>query len=95
MAARQQIRYHTLDPEAYKNRMRDIVERLMMDNMGDEVCVLNSVRDHLDPETYAVVKRALGQIAARSRHIGQHLCELANTVDDRPKSTTIFLANHI
>ena len=57
-------------------------------------CVLQSVRDHLDPETYATVKRALDQIAARSRHIRQHLCELATTVDDRPKSTTVFLADH-
>jgi hypothetical protein len=41
------------------------------------------------------VKPPLDQIAARSRHIGQHLCELANTVDDRPKSTTSFLADHM
>jgi hypothetical protein len=89
------IRYHRPDPEAYKNATRDIVDRLLMDNAMDEVCVLDSVRDRLDPETYALVKRALDQIAARSRHIGQHLCELANTVDDRPKSTTIFLAEHM
>ena len=95
MAARQQIRYHNLDPEAYKNATRDIVDRLLMDNMADEVCVLESFRGRLDPETYATVRRALDRIAARTRHIGQHLCELANTVDDRPKSTTIFLANHI
>ena len=95
MAARQQIRYHKLDPEAYKNATRDIVDRLLMDNMADEASVLDSVRGHLDPETYALVKRALDQIAARSRHIGQRLCELANTVDDRPKSTTIILADHI
>ena len=48
MAAKQQIRYHNLDPEAYKNRTHDIVDRLLMDNMTDEVCVLQSVRDHLD-----------------------------------------------
>ena len=79
------IRYYNTDPEAYKNATRDIVDRLLMDNAADEVCVLQSVRDRLDPETYALVKRALDQIATRSRHIGQHLCELANTVDDRPK----------
>ena len=89
------IRYYNPDPEAYGNATRDIVDRLLMDNMADEVCVLQSVRDRLDPETYALVKRALDQIAARSRHIGQHLCELANTVEDRPKSTTIFLAEHM
>ena len=37
MAARQQIRYHKLDPEAYKNATRDIVDRLLMDNAMDEV----------------------------------------------------------
>ena len=95
MAARQQIRYHNLDPEAYRNRTHDIVDRLLMDNMADEVYVLQSVRERLDPQTFAAVKRALDQIAARSRHIGQHLFELANTVDDRPTSTTIILADHI
>ena len=89
------IRYHRPDPEAYKNATRDIVDRLLMDNMADEVCVLDSVRGRLDPETYALVKRALDQIAARTRHIGQHLCEMANAVDNRPKSTTIFLADHM
>ena len=89
------IRYQNPDPEAYKNATRNTVDRLLMDNMADEVCVLQSVRDRLDPETYALVKRALDQIAARSRHIGQHLCELADTVDDRPKSTAINLADHI
>ena len=68
MAARQQIRYHKLDPEAYKNATRDVVDRLLMDNAMDEVCVLDSVRDRLDPETYATVKRALGQIAARGSY---------------------------
>ena len=89
------IRYYNPDPVAYGNATRDIVDRLLMDNMADEVCVLDSVRGRLDPETYALVKRALDQIAARSRHIGQHLCELANAVEDRPKSTTIFLADHM
>ena len=57
--------------------------------------MLQSVRERLGPETYEAVRRALDQIAARSRQIGQHLCELADTVDDRPKSTTINLADHI
>ena len=38
------IRYPRPDPEAYKNATRDIVDRLLMDNMADEVCVLDSVR---------------------------------------------------
>ena len=51
-----------------------------MDNAADEVFVLQTVREHLDPEAYAAARRALDQIATRSRHIGKHLCELADTV---------------
>ena len=95
MAAGQQIRYHTLNTETFRNQTHDIVDRLLLDSMADEVFVLQTVRDRLDPKTYEDVKRALEQIAARSRHIGRHLCELADTVDVRPKSTTINLADHI
>ena len=63
--------------------------------MADEVFVLQTVRGRLDPKTYVDEKRAMEQIAARSRHIGRHRCELADTVDVRPKSTTINLADHI
>ena len=95
MAAGQKIRYHTLNTETFRNQTHDIVDRLLLDSMADEVFVLQTVRDRLDPKTYEDVKRALEQIAARSRHIGRHLCELADTVDVRPKSTTINLADHI
>ena len=73
-------RFHRLKPEAYGNQTRDVVDRLLMDNTADEVFVLQTVREHLDPEAYAAVRRALDQIATRSRHIGKHLCELADTV---------------
>ena len=73
--------FHRLKPEAYGNQTRDIVDRLLMDNAADEVFALQSLREPLDPEAYAAVRRALDQIAARSRHIGKHLCELADTVD--------------
>ena len=95
MAAGQQIRYRTLNTETFTNKTRDIVDRLLLDSMADEVFVLQTVRDRLDPKTYEDVRRALDQIAARSRHIGRHLCELADTVDVRPKSTTTNLVDHI
>ena len=71
-------RFHRLQPEAYGNQTRDVVDRLLMDNTVDEVFVLQTVREHLDPKAYAAVRRALDQIATRSRHIGKHLCELAD-----------------
>ena len=95
MAARQQIHYRNLKPETFRNSTHDIVDRLLLDNAADEVFVLQSIRERLDPETYEAARRALDPIAARSRQIGQHLCELADTVDDRPKSTTINLADQI
>ena len=70
-------RFHRLK-ESYGNQTRDVVDRLLMDNAADEVFVLQTVREHLDPEAYAAVRRALEQIATRSRHIGKHLCELAD-----------------
>ena len=58
-----------LKPDGSYNRSKDIVERLL-DSMADEVFVLR-VRGKVD-EAYAV-QRALDNIAARSRHIGQEL----------------------
>ena len=95
MAAGQQIRYHTLNPETFRNKTHDIVDRLLLDNAADEAFVIQTVRERLGPGAYEAVKRALGQIATRTRSIGQHLRELANTVDDRPKSRTTHLADHI
>ena len=95
MAAGQKIRYHTLNTETFRNQTHDIVDRLLLESKADEVFVLQTVRGRLDPKTYEDVRRALEQIAARSRHVGRHLCELADTVDVRPKSTTINLADHI
>ena len=46
-----------------------------MDNMQDEVFILESTRS-LDPETRAAVRKALDQMAQRSRHIGQHLIDV-------------------
>ena len=74
-------RFTTLHPE--RNASKDIVERLLLDNMQDEVSILESTRA-LDPETRAAVRKALDQIAQRSRHIGRHLIELVQPTHSTP-----------
>ena len=68
-------RFTTLHPEGSFNTSKDIVERLLMDNMQDEVFILEITRS-LDPVTRAAVRKALDQMAQRSRHIGQHLIDV-------------------
>ena len=67
-------RFTTLHPEGSFNTSKDIVERLLLDNMQDEVFILEITRS-LDPATRAAVRKALDQMAQRSRHIGQHLID--------------------
>ena len=68
-------RFTTLHPEGSYNASKDIVERLLLDSAQDEVFILQSTRS-LDPETRAAVRKALDQMARRSRHIGQHLIDV-------------------
>jgi hypothetical protein len=68
-------RFTTLRPEGSFNASKDIVERLLLDNMKDEVFILQSTRS-LDPETRAKIRKALDQMAQRSRYIGQHLIDV-------------------
>ena len=78
----QRPRYTALHPKGSYNETKDIVNRLLlMDSAADEVFVLQSIRDKVDPETLAEVRRALDNFAARSRHIGQHLVELSKPRD--------------
>ena len=63
-------RFTVLHPEGSYNATKDIVERLLMDNMQDEVFILQAV----GPEQ-AAIRRALENIATRSRHMGQQLIE--------------------
>ena len=67
----------TLHPEGSYNATKDIVERLLMDNMQDEVFILQKLKG---PEE-AAIRRALDNISTRSRHLGQQLIEVA-----RPRS---------
>ena len=62
-------RFYRRQPEEYKNMVRDIADRLLMDNMADEAAILQTVRGKLSPEEYQLASRALDQIAQRSRHI--------------------------
>ena len=66
-------RFTELKPDGSYNRSKDIVERLLLDSMADEVFVLQSVNGKVDEGAYAAAQRALDNIAARIRHIGQEL----------------------
>ena len=69
-------RYTTLHPEGSYNTTKDVVNRLLLDSTQDEVFVLESLRGKVDPETFDAVRKALENIAIRSRHVGQHLIDL-------------------
>ena len=68
-------RFTTLHPEGSYNASKDIVERLLLDSAQDEVFILQSTRS-LDLETRAKIRKALDQMAQRSRHISQHLIDV-------------------
>ena len=67
-------RFTALHPEASFNASKDIVERLLMDNAHDEVFVLESTRG-LDEASRREVRKALDNMARRSRHIAEHLID--------------------
>ena len=73
-------RFTELKPNSSYNRSKDIVERLLLDSMADEVFVLQSVKGKVDEEAYAAVRKALDNISARSRHIGQELCRVLKRI---------------
>ena len=70
-------RFTALHPQGSYNETKDVVDRLLLDSMADECFVLQSIRGKVDPETLDEVRRALSNIAARSRHIGKHLIEVS------------------
>ena len=74
----------TLHPEGSFNTSKDIVERLLLDNMKDEEFILESTRSL---ETHAAVRKALDQMAQRSRHIGQHLIDVLRVQAARSTSS--------
>lgn len=67
-------RFTVLHPEGSFNASKDIIERLLLDNMQDEVFILLRTRG-LDEETRREVRRALDNMMRRSRHIAVHLVD--------------------
>ena len=67
-------RFTALHPEGSFNASKDIIDRLLLDNMQDEVFILLRTRG-LDEETRREVRRALDNMMRRSRHIAVHLVD--------------------
>ena len=61
-----------LHPEGSYNASKDIIQRLLLDNMQDEVFIMESTRG-LDEKTRRDAWKALDNMARRSRHISEHL----------------------
>lgn len=58
-----------------------MVDRCLMDNVQDEVFILQQIREHVPADVYIDVKRALGNIAVRSRHVGTELIRVAKDIE--------------
>ena len=67
-------RFYRLNPQGYHNMVRDIADRLLLDNQADEVAILQTVKAKLTAEECQLVATALDQMAQRSRHIATQLC---------------------
>ena len=70
----ERFRFTALHPEGSFNASKDIIDRLLMDSMHDEVFILESTRG-LDERTRGEVRKALDNMARRSRHIAEHLID--------------------
>ena len=66
-------RYTRLRPERSFHMSKDIIERLMLDNMADQVFVQQSVNGS---PAEADIRRALDNIEQRTRHIMLRLIEV-------------------
>ena len=84
---RERPRFTMLHPKGSYNASKDIIERLLLDNMQDEVFILQSTRG-LDEETRREVRRALDNMARRSRHISEHLIATLRERDLRSSSAS-------
>ena len=52
-----------------------------MDSMHDEVFIMQAIAQHVPPEALADVKQALGNMATRSRHVGQELIRVCRSIE--------------
>ena len=70
----EQPSFTTLHPEGSFNASKDIGERLLMDSMQDGLFILEGMRE-LDERTRREVRKALGNMTRRSRHVVEHLID--------------------
>ena len=77
-------RFYRRQPEEYKNMVRDIADRLLMDSMADESAILQTVRGKLSLEECQLVSTAPAQIAQRSRHVATQLCVVTSETTKEP-----------
>ena len=73
--------YYTLNPEGFGAGAANVVDRCIMDNARDEVFILQQIREHVPADVYFDVKRALDNIAVRSRHVGTELIRVAKDIE--------------
>ena len=60
--------------------VRDIADRLLLDNQEDEVAILQSLKGKLSDMELHLVAVRLDQISQRSRHIATQLCAVSRDV---------------
>ena len=77
-------KFYRLNPQGYQNMVRDIADRLLMDNQADEVAILQTVKGKLTAEEYQLVSTGLDQMAQRSRRIATQLCVVSKEVSKDP-----------
>ena len=71
----ERFRFTALHPEGSFNASKDIIDRLLMDSMHDEVFILESTRG-LDERTRREARKALDNMMRRSRHVAEHLIDI-------------------
>ena len=78
-------RYTRLLPDRSFHLWKDIIDRLMLDNMADQVFVQQSVKGS---PAEADIRRALDNIEQRARHIALHLIEVLRVQTRRDLAET-------
>ena len=73
-------KFYRLNPQGYHNMVRDIADRLLLDNQEDEAAILRSLKGKLSDLELELVAVRLDQIAQRSRHIATQLCAVSRDV---------------
>ena len=62
----------------------NVVDRCLLDSMHDEVFIMQAVKS-LPPEVQADIKKALGNMAVRSRHVGLELIRVCREIERSAK----------